>query len=158
MPKSRSSIALSDVLHVENNCACLNIRKAARVVTQIYDAALAPAGIRITQFSLLIAVAGLEPVSMGGLAQRLVMDRTTLTRNLERLLEAGLISSVPSKEDRRRREVELTEEGRTTLVHALRLWKRAHAKTSAVLGEGQLDTLVATMSDTVDRLSGSPQP
>src|SRR6516225_7986548 len=63
-------------------CACSNLRRAARAVTQLFDAELKPTGIRSTQFVLLVAIAELAPISLGRLAQILVIDRTTLSRSL----------------------------------------------------------------------------
>jgi DNA-binding MarR family transcriptional regulator len=65
-----------------SSCACLHLRQASRRVTQLFDDALRPVGLRATQFTLLTAVHRLGPVPIQQLAQRLVMDRTTLTRNL----------------------------------------------------------------------------
>ena len=65
-----------------SNCLCFNLRKAARALTQTYDAALKPAGVTAPQFALLSTLAGYGPVSLSDLAAALGMDRTTLTRNL----------------------------------------------------------------------------
>jgi hypothetical protein len=73
------------------NCTCLGLRKAARAVTQMYDQTLKPAGLRSTQFSLLVAAERAGPRGIGELAELLVMDRTTLTRNLKPLLVRGLL-------------------------------------------------------------------
>jgi DNA-binding MarR family transcriptional regulator len=73
------------------NCACFNPRKVARAVTQLYDDALRPAGLRVTQFSLLVVVRMAGPVSVTRLAELTVLDRTTLTRNLELLERQGWI-------------------------------------------------------------------
>src|ERR687896_523796 len=72
-------------------CACFNLRKVARAVTHLYDETLRPAGLRATQFSLLIAARMAGPVSLTHLAELTVMDRTTLTRNLELLQKQELI-------------------------------------------------------------------
>jgi DNA-binding MarR family transcriptional regulator len=138
---------------MEQACACHHLRKAARVVTQLYDAALAPAGIRSTQYPLLVSIAGMEPVSMNDLAAHVVMDRTTLTRNLRPLLDAGLIT-VRAGIDRRRREVELTAAGRRTLVYALGLWRQAQGEMRATLGERRMGALLRELSDTVALVGG----
>ena len=85
-------------------CACFNLRKAARAVTQLYDDALRPAGILATQLPLLIATGRLERVTISQLAEAMVMDRTTLTRNLRPLERDGLVRTKPGK-DRRVREI-----------------------------------------------------
>ncbi len=73
------------------NCTCFNLRKAARAVTQTYDKALKPSGLRATQFSLLRMVAKLGPVGIKDLAKALVIERTTLGRNLKVLSDRGLL-------------------------------------------------------------------
>jgi DNA-binding MarR family transcriptional regulator len=153
--KDIAQMALADVLRVESSCTCLNVRMAARVLTQRYDAALAPAGVRVTQFSLLVAVAGMQPVSVGDLAARLVMDRTTLTRNLQPLLDAGMVSSVAGS-DRRRREIELTDAGRQALAEAFRLWKKVQSGTTATLGKARAASFLTHMTDAVSLLGGAP--
>jgi len=139
---------VDQLLEVEESCACHNVRKAARVITQVYDAGLAPAGIRGTQFTLLAAVAGMQPVSMNDLAARVVMDRTTLTRNLGPLLEAGLVTT-RSGADRRRREIELSDAGRAKLLEAFRLWLKVQSEMTATLGERRLASLLRNLSETV---------
>ena len=75
-----------------NLCACFNLRKAMRTVTHLYDEALKPAGLRATQFTVLASTRNLGPVSVNQLAEKMVMDRTTLTRNLKPLERDGLIA------------------------------------------------------------------
>src|SRR5215207_10827262 len=88
-------------------CACFNVRKSARAVTQLYDDILRPSGLRVTQFSLLTVVRLLGRATIGGLADAAVMDRTTLTQNLKLLSRAGLIV-IRQGDDARVREVTLT--------------------------------------------------
>src|SRR6478735_5422612 len=109
-----------------HDCTCNNLRKAARAVTQYYDEALRPSGIRATQFSLLSAIKEFGTVSIGALAEESVMDRTTLTRNLKLLEDEGLITVAPGK-DARVREVSLTPQARERLTVAPRYWKKAQA-------------------------------
>jgi DNA-binding MarR family transcriptional regulator len=116
-----------------DNCTCFNLRKAARVVTQVYDEALKPAGLRATQFSLLTVVAKIGAVGVTALADVMVMDRTTLTRNLRPLIARGLLE-VAAGADRRRRPIALTTAGREALERALPLWRDVQARTIARLG------------------------
>jgi DNA-binding MarR family transcriptional regulator len=142
----------TDPTAVEAACACLNLRQAARVVTQLYDDALAPAGIRITQFSLLVAIAAMQPVSMNDLAARAVMDRTTLTRNLRPLQDAGLVT-VATGADRRRREIALTRAGARTVAEAAAHWRQAQADMRAALGDRRLGSLLDHLAETVTRVA-----
>src|ERR1700731_1560421 len=93
------------------DCNCLAVRQAARHVTQFYDEFLAPAGLRTTQFSILAKLRRLGPMTINTLARDLVMDRTTLGRNILPLEREGLIAIVTGNSDRRSKELHLTEAG-----------------------------------------------
>ena len=112
---------------VAATCAVFNLRKAARAVTSLYDRAFLPAsGLRATQVSLLMAIGAAEPVTISVLAQHLVMDRTTLARDLRVLEQQELVRVAPG-DDRRTRVVQLTDHGRTQLDTLLPLWEQAQA-------------------------------
>lgn len=107
-----------------SECACFNVRKAARAITRFYDAVLEPSGIQGTQFSLLTVarLAGELPITEA--ADRLGLDRTTLTRNLRVLETRGLIVVGPGKNGRTK-SIQLTTAGRDALMKALPYWKKA---------------------------------
>ena len=115
-------------------CTSFNLRKAARVVTQFYDEALKGSGLKSTQFSLLsmAATAGGAPISR--LADEMAMDRTTLTRNLKPLADAGLIR-IEAGDDRRVRRVVVTADGEHALSRAVPLWRRAQTRMIDRLGD-----------------------
>src|SRR5215813_7592579 len=98
-------------------CACFNFRKASRSVTQLFDQVLAPSGLRSTQLVILITSQLLGPSSIARLARELVMDRSTLTRNLKPLLSTGLLQFVRASSSKHK-SVELTQQGRAALVNA----------------------------------------
>jgi len=127
-------------------CACFNVRKTARVITQLYDEVLRPTGMRITQFALLMAAGGLGPVTVTRLAKLGAMDRTTLTRNLRPLEERELIH-IESGEDRRERQVTLTPRGQHALATAFPLWQEAQAKIVKGFGQERLQRLYAELAD-----------
>lgn len=129
-------------------CACFNIRKAARAVTQRYDDHLRPTGLRATQFSLLTALAVMEKATISELAEQAVMDRTTLKRNLELLEEQGLVRIRPG-EDARVREVSLTRAAHQRLVEALPYWQAAQLEMIRSLGEGRFERMLTDLSSTV---------
>ncbi len=119
---------------VATNCACLRTRMAARKITRAYDAALRPSGLKITQFTLLVAIAkGAGRASISGLAERLALERTTLVRNLQLLAKDRLIDIGPEG-PRRARAITLTTAGRTRLHVALPLWARAQDQLRRRLG------------------------
>ncbi|MDH3581912.1 MAG: MarR family winged helix-turn-helix transcriptional regulator [Hyphomicrobiales bacterium] len=130
------------------NCTCFNLRKAARSVTQLYDGALKPSGLRATQFTLLCAIENNGPAGITELARVLVTDRTTLTRNLKPLIEKELIESVDSA-DRRERPVALTPKGHKVLSGALPLWRDAQTRVTNILGRGNWARLLGDLNDAV---------
>jgi DNA-binding MarR family transcriptional regulator len=125
-------------------CAGFNLRRASRAVTQHFDHALAPVGLRTTQFTLLGALALAGPVSTNELAQALVVDRTTLTRNLRLLRDAGLVETQAGRGGREVRFV-LSDEGRDTLARAIPLWREAQGTIVTAFGAGQWPTMVAEL-------------
>ncbi len=133
------------------NCTNFNLRKAARVVTHLYDEILKPSGLRSTQYSLLtvLFLGGAETIS--NLAHKLVMDRTTLTRNLKPLQSQGWIKRVPG-EDRRTRAWTITPQGRKVLAQALPLWKKAQRDVVSLLGKEQWNGLLDHLQITVQKV------
>ena len=134
-PVSRVTIVPAEVAPEPEVCTCLAARQAARHVTQFYDHFLAPTGLRITQFSILAKLRQLGPTSINELAETLVMDRTTLGRNIRPLEREGLISIVPGQTDRRSREVRLTDSGLERLRAGRKAWSMAQARFAATFGE-----------------------
>ena len=130
-------------------CLCFNLRKAARAVTQLYDAALEPAGLRATQFSLLAVLEGRDAVTITDLARAMVMDRTTLTRNLGPIEKQGLVAIAPG-DDRRTREVSLTRHGRQALKHATPRWRHAQTSMLDALGDRRARRLLSGLSGAID--------
>ncbi|HYE35598.1 MarR family winged helix-turn-helix transcriptional regulator [Methylocaldum sp.] len=118
-------------------------------MSQLYDEMLRPTGIRGTQYSLLVAVQMSGPISVTQLADNAVMDRTTLTRNLEVLEKQGFVD-VTSGEDRRTRLVTITTEGRAVLLQAYPLWEQAQARIKAALSEDRLQMLMEGLTKLVE--------
>ena len=115
-------------------CACANLRRAARIVTQRYDQQLQPAGIKATQFTLLQALTRTGSISQGNLGELLGLDSTTLTRTLALLRRKGWIQTKPGQ-DRREVRLTLTAEGKRKYLSALRYWQSAQRQLRRVLGE-----------------------
>jgi DNA-binding MarR family transcriptional regulator len=135
---------------IASTCAGFNLRRASRAVTQHFDHALAPVGLRTTQFTLLSALALAGPVSTSQLAAGLVVDRTTLTRNLRLLRDAGLVETQPGRGGR---EVlfGLSDEGRDTLSRAIPIWREAQESIVSAFGEHRWPTMIAELSRLVGR-------
>lgn len=108
----------------DSYCSCAVLRRAARRVTQSYDKALKPAGLRLTQYSVLANLSRHEGLSITELAERLAMDRTTLTRNLRPMEREGWITRAAGA-DKRSRAVGITASGRALFERAFPLWQEA---------------------------------
>ena len=106
------------------NCKCFKIRKASRLITQIYDKKLQPLNLKITQFSILSFIATSGEKNLIKLAKELHMDRTTLTRGLKILQKRKYVKNLGS-EDSRKRIVSLTRDGLDILEKAIPLWMEA---------------------------------
>ncbi len=104
-------------------CASLNIRRAARAITSLYDDVIGTSGIRSTGFAILVAVAKSEPVSVGKLGVILGIDSTTLSRSLKLMRKHGLVT-VSSRANMRQRFVTLLPRGEKMLASALPLWRK----------------------------------
>ena len=132
-----------------SDCTCGRLRRAARRMTQLYDAALAPAGLTIAQFGLLAHVKAATRsgagIALGELAERMSMDPTTLTRNLRPLETRRLLRSAPGAHDRRLRVIEISAAGRAALRRALPLWREAQAQVENQLGATDAATLRALL-------------
>lgn len=131
---------------VDAECFCLNLKRATRAVARRYDEALGPVDLTNGQFSVLITIAGLQPVSMQILAERLGMDRTTLTATLKPLQRRGLISIRPDAADRRSRRLTLTDEGAVLLREAVPLWKKAQQAVGRIVGNSTALALRAQLA------------
>lgn len=109
------------------DCRCLNARREAQRLTRAYDEALRPFGLTINQFSMLttLILAGALPVA--ALAERLGIDRTTLTRNLALAEREGLVETVFDPKDRRVRLIGIAGAGRELAERALPAWRKAQA-------------------------------
>jgi DNA-binding MarR family transcriptional regulator len=134
-------------------CTCLRLRKAARRITQIYDGYVEPFGLTITQFGLLAHLRVLDGISVGALAEKLVMDPTTLTRNLRPLERKGLVLLEPDPEDRRSRSLHLTDAGREALRAARPAWARAQRHVEEVLGNADAAVLNAALDRALERFA-----
>jgi|ERR1700722_16808839 DNA-binding MarR family transcriptional regulator len=115
-------------------CNCLAIRQASRHVSQFYDQLLAASGLRTTQYAILGRLQRNGPMTINELAAALVMDRTTLGRNLLPLERDGLVEIGPGSTDRRRREARLTGAGSARLAAARRGWAEAQQRFDQVFG------------------------
>src|SRR6516225_2618686 len=123
------------------DCNCFAVRSAARHVTQLYDQLLAPAGLRVTQFSILAKLKRKGPLTINALADDLVMDRTTLGRNVLPLERDGLIAIEPMASDRRSKELHLTKAGDKRFQAAREGWIKAQTGFESAFGNKRTSEL-----------------
>lgn len=131
----------------DDACCGTAMRKASRRLSQLYDIALGPSGIRSTQFAILTELdrRSKEPPTVRELADALVMDRSALGHNLRPLERDKFIAFEESEEDRRRRYVVLTRRGRTKLAEAKQLWQTAQDRFIGVFGDAEAVNLRRTL-------------
>ncbi len=134
----KSASSLSPIPHATllevSNCTCLRLRKTARRLTHIYDEALAPSGLTVTQFGILSNLAGRGDLSIGQLAEHMGMDPTSLNRTLKPLQRDKLVAEKTDSNDKRVRLISLTKGGLSILPDAIKLWKSAQQQITSSLG------------------------
>ena len=133
-------------------CTHLQLRQLMRRVAQLYDAELAQAGLKTTQFSLLTALDKLGAAQPGQLARQLRLQPSTLTRNLQPLVAAGWVALGPGS-DGRSRLVQLTEAGRAKRAEARQRWKSAQLELNSLLGEARVAALHALLQESLALLA-----
>ena len=123
----------STVETIASECLAVRIRLLNRTVTHIFDEALRPLGVKVSQLNVLIVVAKLGPISPGSVAGRLNMEKSTLSRNVERMRTHGWLK-VSEGDSGRKHILELGRAGRMLITKTLPFWKKAQAQTEALLG------------------------
>ena len=129
-------------------CNCLAVRQAARRVSQFYASYLAPLGLKSSQYSILSKLNRIGPMSIGEIAQSMVMDRTTTGRAIQPLEREGLVR-VDAAEDGRKRVVALTPVGRKRIAAAHDAWRQAQVDFERKFGIEAAKNLRAMMQDVV---------
>jgi DNA-binding MarR family transcriptional regulator len=139
----------ADNLPKAEDCNCFAVRSAARHVSQFYDQFLLPIGLRTTQFSILAKLKRRGPLTINALAEEMVMDRTTLGRNILPLERDGLIQIEPVLTDRRAKELHLTHAGDKRLQAGLKAWAHAQSQFEAAFGAKRAAELRAMLRSVV---------
>jgi len=136
-------LSLSDI---PKECVAYNFQKTARHFAKFYRKTINLSGLQGAQFPLLLAIKLNEPVSISSLAQRLELDRTTLSRNIKRLVEKGY-AALERDEDLRVRNIQLTESGADILNQALPLWEKAQNKVIKQFGKENWENMLQSMKE-----------
>jgi DNA-binding MarR family transcriptional regulator len=145
MSQRKSQINLAKYIDAAETCACSNFRKASRALTQLFDHALQPSGLRSTQLIILLEIAIARSTTVPQLARRLVMDPSTLSRNLKLITEQGWIKSNSDRKGRSQ-AVRLTRRGLIAVQKAVPLWERAQNGFANELGKRRWRALHSDLS------------
>ncbi|HXZ06419.1 MAG TPA: MarR family transcriptional regulator [Paraburkholderia sp.] len=138
---------------IARNCLLTRTRQISRVITAVYDEELRPFGIVSPQFTLLVLINELGPLSRAALGRRNHHDRSTLTRNLQPLIAQGWVAEDLPAADGRSRPLSLTEEGKKLLHCAASAWSSAQTKAKALLGEPGASVLMDIARELPHRMS-----
>ncbi|WP_244832450.1 MULTISPECIES: MarR family winged helix-turn-helix transcriptional regulator [unclassified Caballeronia] len=136
-----TKMAAKNVNRGRPGCSCTALRKATRRISQLYDAAISPSGLKITQRAVLAQIGRSEPTNVGKLAAALVMDSGALAHTLKPLERDGFISLEVNPDDRRHKSIGLTPEGREKLAESDVLWRKAQAIFDSSLGRAEAEAL-----------------
>ena len=123
-------------------CLCGNLRMASRALTHLYDAHLGEHGLTVNQLTVLWCVIATRGATMGAIAAAVVMDKTTVTRNLGALVSMGLVR-LKRGEDGRERRVSATARGERTFAAAMPAWEAAQRAAARAIGRGRFKSLAA---------------
>ena len=135
------------ITRLAQECANINLRRATRAISNYYDDLfLAGCGLRATQITQLVVPYLAGPQTINEIADRLGLDRTTLTRNLKLLEEAGLLKIQPG-DDQRTRMVTITQQGKNVLRKALPVWEKAQAHVEQGMGKKEFHSLLTQLSE-----------
>lgn len=125
-------------------CLCAMIRKAGRILTRQYDHYLKPSGLKITQFSMLANIDRNPGITVSELAKLLLMDQTTVTRNLRVLEKSGYIHMEPEVTDHRTKRIQVADLGMSKMDEARPLWEKAQLEMERILGRESIEGLLGS--------------
>jgi DNA-binding MarR family transcriptional regulator len=140
-----------------HRCACTLLRQAARVATRHFDEALATSGLRISQLSILTTLRYVGPKTINELAEVMVLDRTTLGRNLRPLQRDGFLAVETGKDDRRTKKLALTKKGENVASRAMASWGNAQTGFENAMGLDNVIALSKLLRQVVKADYGKPQ-
>src|SRR6266542_962186 len=135
----------SSIDTISRTCIAVRLRLLNRVVTNFYDDALRPLGLKVSQLNILIVTARLGLARPAQVCDMLHLDTSTLSRNVERMRAKGWLEVVPG-EDARTQPFRLTAQGKRLLAKAVPAWEQAQQQASELLGEDGVALLTKTAS------------
>lgn len=142
---------MTDLVEKPLGCTCFKLRKLTRAMSRLYDQHMATVGLKTTQYSVLVNAAR-APLPVAELADALGLERTTLTRNLKPLQDAGWVELKPGA-DSRQRIVTITTAGRQMLKQAYLAWRRAQTEFETLMGRDAVRALHQQLESTLIQLT-----
>lgn len=128
-------------------CACANLRKAARIVTQVYDKQMQSTGLKVTQYYMLVNIAQHEEISISQLGEVMMLDQTTVTRNVNILKNSGFVNITKDKNDLRTKSISITDKGLIKVKEATPLWLEIQEKVENSMSKEKFTDLLETLND-----------
>lgn len=138
-----------------SECVNAKLRRLHRLINSAYQQAIRPFGLRGSMLSILFIIGKMKTVNQKEIADRLVLDPSTMSRDLKKLEEKGWISKTRSASDPRQHDLSLTKEGYLLLEEVSPVWEALHEKVQGILGQfniRQIDVLIQAISAHLDEL------
>ncbi|SMQ86619.1 DNA-binding transcriptional regulator, MarR family [Bacillus sp. OV166] len=126
-------------------CASANLRKAARIVTQAYEKQMQPTGLKVTQYFMLVNIARHKEISISKLGEIMLLDQTTITRNINILKKSGYVNITKDKNDSRTKSISITDVGLVKLDEATPIWLQIQEKVENCMGKEKYNDLLKTL-------------
>lgn len=126
-------------------CACANLRKAARSVTQAYEKKMEPTGLKVTQYYMLVNIARHDKISISNLGDIMLLDQSTVTRNVNVLKNSGYVDIARDISDSRTKSVSITDIGLAKLEEATPIWLQIQGKIEKEIGQEKYQDLLETL-------------
>ena len=128
-------------------CACANLRKLARIITQVYEKQMQSTGLKVTQYYMLVNIARHKEVSVSMLGEIMLLDQTTITRNVNTLKKNGYVNITKDKNDLRTKSISITDIGLAKLEEATPIWFQIQEKVENGMGKEKYKDLLETLKN-----------
>ncbi|UJL46658.1 winged helix-turn-helix transcriptional regulator [Virgibacillus sp. NKC19-16] len=133
--------------HIIQFCACANLRKAARIVTQRYEKQMQSTGLKVTQFYMLVNITHHKVISISKLGEIMLLDQTTVTRNVNVLQKSGYVYITKDKNDSRTKSISITDAGIDKLEEATPIWLEIQENIESRIGKEKYANLLEALTD-----------
>ena len=128
-------------------CACANLRRIARIVTQVYEKQMQPTGLKVTQYYMLVNIARHKETSISKLGEIMLLDQTTITRNINILKKSGYVNITKDINDSRTKSISITDTGLVKLEEATPIWLQIQEKVEKNMGKEKYKDLLETLKN-----------